>query len=270
MAKQIKARPCGILQAAANEIKEKLAQKQQELRDSQDPHEQLRAKTSRISRLTAANKELFTKLAAKVEEEEGATKAANELRDKIKTNRKEIEVLQAQTLSLAGQPNTQSPAAMGNMVDEFKKNLKNRLDDPAIAKEAGLVEKKREVEAAFASIASILQTLQGLDATIQKGIDKAADAATTPGGSIQQVPQQPQQQQQLQQQQQPLPALTADAASGGTAGDGSRTQSEISPTAASSTSTMVVIGTKPPRERSEEELLAPSTKCARTENGMEE
>ena len=268
MAKQIKARPCGILQAAANEIKEKLAQKQQELRDSQDPHEQLRAKTSRISRLTAANKELFTKLAAKVEEEEEATKAANEFRDKIKTNRKEIEVLQAQTLSLAGQPNTQSPAAMGNMVDEFKKNLKNRLDDPAIAKEAGLVEKKREVEAAFASIASILQTLQGLDATIQKGIEKAAEQ---PQQQQQlQLQQQQQQQQQLQQQQQPLPALTADAANGGTAGDSSRTQPETSPTAASSTSTVVVIGTKPPRERSEEELLAPSTKCARTENGMEE
>ena len=118
-AKSLKDRiDCKFFQRCAKELKEEIEVKRQQLRDSKDPHEQLRANTNRVSKLTAANKELFKKLAEKVGEEEAAAIAAAELRTKISESRSEIELLKSQTLKLADNQAWQTAAGMGEMIEK--------------------------------------------------------------------------------------------------------------------------------------------------------
>ena len=84
LAKQLKKRPCDILQSAATEVKEKLETKRQQLRDSKDAHEQLRAKTNRVSKLTAANKELFAKSLLKLRKKRRPREQSTKYERKLK------------------------------------------------------------------------------------------------------------------------------------------------------------------------------------------
>lgn len=74
-----------------DDAKEELEDLRQQLRDSKDPEEQLRANSARLTRLESFNEDLNEKMCNAIDEEEAVAKQADEYRSRIVANTLEIE-----------------------------------------------------------------------------------------------------------------------------------------------------------------------------------
>ena len=174
VAVKLKERPgCPRMLQWASELKATHESVKKRLRDSQDPDEQVQNKGLRLNRLKELCETDTAKLREACLEEEEAGKRAGALCAKIKANKVEIERLRAESRLLQNG----RPADMATVVESMRLDYEQHFANPALSE--GISGRKAEVEAAFVSIANLLQQLAAFDVTLKACTKQAATAAAS-------------------------------------------------------------------------------------------
>ena len=277
-AQKLKDRPQGTRgheQAFQNheDLKLQLDDLRKAKRDSKDPHEQLWKKSQRIVKLQDYNKSLCTQLASKLEEQEEAAEAAAKLAERIENNKKEMSELQVQAAALTAARSDQAAPDLATVAQTQYTELLGKFGNPLLTADPSITSKKTELEAMYAGFAKMLEEMAKCHAMLDGAAEKAAREAAT--RAAQSTP--------------PEGSIAADNGStgvlaittalrpdGGTARDTPytaatviarptrTTQSASSDAGSAASPSQQAAKAKPPRERTEAELLASVAKLSRT------
>ena len=157
---------------------------QQAVRDSKDPQEQLRSKSTKANRELAAKNKLVERLKDEMAEKKAAEEKAakhqetiNELIEKIETKRVEIDRLNQESFALQEQVVGTAPTGISDFVARTGQSMLTRLGDPLLANDESVKAKRTEVDTVLKGIHEALTRLEAIDQTVQKGLETAKEAA---------------------------------------------------------------------------------------------
>jgi hypothetical protein len=183
-AQTLKERPLGVRgheKAVKDheEAKQHTEDLKQQKRDSKDPYEQLSKKSHRIVKLQDSNKSLCSQLATKLEEQEAAAEEATKLAERIRTNKQEIADLEASAAALTAARSEQAAPDLASVAQTTYSELIGKFSNPLFSSDATIAAKKIEMEGVYKILSDTFQEMATFNALLDAAAEKAATLAAT-------------------------------------------------------------------------------------------